>query len=85
MCVLQKVESDPEEIRRQMELQLEAWHKQAPGTLEEVRLTQQVVFLHYFSIKKQYSQHHAYQILIVKHLAFTDRRGHSNLMKLPQL
>ncbi|XP_031717305.1 midasin isoform X1 [Anarrhichthys ocellatus] len=31
----QKAESDPEEIRRQMELQLEAWHKQARGTQEE--------------------------------------------------
>ncbi|KAM6905784.1 midasin isoform 2-T2 [Lycodopsis pacificus] len=31
----QKAESDPEEVRRQMELQLEAWHKQARGTQEE--------------------------------------------------
>ncbi|XP_034383471.1 midasin isoform X3 [Cyclopterus lumpus] len=34
---MQKAESDPEEIRRQMELQLEAWHKQAPGTQDEER------------------------------------------------
>uniref|UniRef100_A0A3Q3NKD3 Midasin n=1 Tax=Labrus bergylta TaxID=56723 RepID=A0A3Q3NKD3_9LABR len=27
--------TDPEEIRREMELQLEAWHKLAPGTQEE--------------------------------------------------
>ncbi|KAL2081973.1 hypothetical protein ACEWY4_021791 [Coilia grayii] len=26
---------DPEELRREMELQLESWHKQAPGTPEE--------------------------------------------------
>ncbi|XP_034555077.1 midasin [Notolabrus celidotus] len=32
---LQKEERDPEEVRREMELQLEAWHKLAPGTLEE--------------------------------------------------
>ncbi|XP_054474709.1 midasin [Anoplopoma fimbria] len=32
---MQEAESDPEEIRRQMELQLEAWHKLAPGTQEE--------------------------------------------------
>ena len=37
-CVLclQKAEKDPEEIRREMELQLEAWTKLAPGTQEEV-------------------------------------------------
>ncbi|XP_041660686.1 midasin isoform X2 [Cheilinus undulatus] len=32
---MQKEERDPEEIRREMELQLEAWHKLAPGTEEE--------------------------------------------------
>ncbi|XP_060907246.1 midasin [Labrus mixtus] len=32
---MQKEERDPEEIRREMELQLEAWHKLAPGTQEE--------------------------------------------------
>uniref|UniRef100_A0A3Q1FB83 Midasin AAA ATPase 1 n=1 Tax=Acanthochromis polyacanthus TaxID=80966 RepID=A0A3Q1FB83_9TELE len=32
---MQKSERDPEEIRREMELQLEAWHKLAPGTQEE--------------------------------------------------
>uniref|UniRef100_A0A3Q1JQ86 Midasin n=1 Tax=Anabas testudineus TaxID=64144 RepID=A0A3Q1JQ86_ANATE len=32
---LQKTERDPEEIRREMELQLEAWHNLAPGTHEE--------------------------------------------------
>ncbi|KAI3364212.1 hypothetical protein L3Q82_010816 [Scortum barcoo] len=31
----QAAERDPEEIRREMELQLEAWHKLAPGTQEE--------------------------------------------------
>ncbi|XP_077950103.1 midasin isoform X1 [Gasterosteus aculeatus] len=35
MDTMQKEECDPEEIRRQMELQLEAWHKLAPGTQEE--------------------------------------------------
>ncbi|GAA6218580.1 midasin [Lates japonicus] len=33
--VLTKEERDPEEMRREMELQLEAWHKLAPGTQEE--------------------------------------------------
>lgn len=43
VCVRpQKEECDPEEIRRQMELQLEAWHKLAPGTQEEVRLTHEL-------------------------------------------
>ncbi|XP_042247008.1 midasin [Thunnus maccoyii] len=32
---MQKAERDPEEIRREMELQLEAWHKLAPGAQEE--------------------------------------------------
>ncbi|XP_023122208.2 midasin [Amphiprion ocellaris] len=32
---MQKSERDPEEIRREMELQLEAWHKLAAGTQEE--------------------------------------------------
>ncbi|KAM7394956.1 hypothetical protein PAMA_006612 [Pampus argenteus] len=32
---MQKEERDPEEIRREMELQLEAWHKLAPGPQEE--------------------------------------------------
>ncbi|XP_068197957.1 midasin isoform X4 [Antennarius striatus] len=32
---LQKTESNPEEIRREMETQLEAWHKLAPGSQEE--------------------------------------------------
>ncbi|XP_071391101.1 midasin-like [Centroberyx affinis] len=32
---LQKPVQDPEEIRREMELQLEAWQKQAPGAKEE--------------------------------------------------
>ncbi|KAM3861280.1 midasin [Diretmus argenteus] len=32
---LQKPVPDPEEVRREMELQLEAWHKQAPGAPEE--------------------------------------------------
>ncbi|XP_044025553.1 midasin [Siniperca chuatsi] len=32
---MQKAERDPEEIRREMELQLKAWHKLAPGTQEE--------------------------------------------------
>ncbi|XP_061563343.1 midasin [Cololabis saira] len=32
---LQKEERDPEEMRREMELQLEAFHKLAPGTQEE--------------------------------------------------
>ncbi|TMS12010.1 hypothetical protein E3U43_016968 [Larimichthys crocea] len=32
---MQRAERDPEEIRREMELQLEAWHKLAPGTQEE--------------------------------------------------
>ncbi|XP_036943295.1 midasin isoform X1 [Acanthopagrus latus] len=32
---MQKAEKDPEEIRREMELQLEAWTKLAPGTQEE--------------------------------------------------
>ncbi|XP_059212052.1 midasin [Centropristis striata] len=32
---MQKTERDPDEIRREMELQLEAWHKLAPGTQEE--------------------------------------------------
>ncbi|KAK2856665.1 hypothetical protein Q5P01_005400 [Channa striata] len=31
----QNEERDPEEIRKEMELQLEAWHKLAPGTHEE--------------------------------------------------
>lgn len=39
-CVCsQKAENDPEEIRREMELQLEAWHKLPPGSQEEVSLT----------------------------------------------
>uniref|UniRef100_A0A3P8RPW4 Midasin n=1 Tax=Amphiprion percula TaxID=161767 RepID=A0A3P8RPW4_AMPPE len=33
--LLEKSERDPEEIRREMELQLEAWHKLAAGTQEE--------------------------------------------------
>ncbi|CAK6975580.1 Hypothetical predicted protein [Scomber scombrus] len=32
---MQKTERDPEEIRREMELQLEAWHKLPPGAQEE--------------------------------------------------
>lgn len=36
---LQKAEVDPEEMRREMELQLEAWHKLPPGSQEEVRQT----------------------------------------------
>ena len=41
VCVcLQKVERDPEVIRREMELQLEAWSKLAQGTREEVRQMQ---------------------------------------------
>ncbi|XP_051265817.1 midasin isoform X2 [Dicentrarchus labrax] len=32
---MQKAERDPEDMRREMELQLEAWHKLAPGTQEE--------------------------------------------------
>ncbi|XP_035851556.1 midasin isoform X1 [Sander lucioperca] len=32
---MQKAERDPEELRREMELQLEAWHNLAPGTQEE--------------------------------------------------
>ncbi|KAF0023084.1 hypothetical protein F2P81_023714 [Scophthalmus maximus] len=32
---MQKNESDPDEMRREMEQQLEAWHKLAPGTQEE--------------------------------------------------
>ncbi|XP_071334594.1 midasin isoform X2 [Trachinotus anak] len=32
---MQEAERDPEEIRREMELQLEAWHKLAPGAQEE--------------------------------------------------
>ncbi|XP_035534963.1 midasin [Morone saxatilis] len=32
---MQKAERDPEEMRREMELQLEAWHKLAPGTQKE--------------------------------------------------
>ncbi|XP_032398227.1 midasin [Etheostoma spectabile] len=32
---MQKAERDPEELRREMELQLEAWHHLAPGTQEE--------------------------------------------------
>lgn len=32
---VQKAEQDPEELRREMELQLEAWHRLAPGTQEE--------------------------------------------------
>lgn len=40
VCVcFQKAENDPEEIRREMELQLEAWHKLPPGSQEEVSLT----------------------------------------------
>ncbi|XP_053301819.1 midasin [Pleuronectes platessa] len=35
MDTMEKAERDPEEIRREMELQLEAWHKLAPGTQEE--------------------------------------------------
>lgn len=35
---LQKEERDPEEMRREMELRLEAWHNLASGTHEEVRL-----------------------------------------------
>ncbi|XP_058470371.1 midasin [Solea solea] len=34
---MQKSERDPDDIRREMELQLEAWHKLAPGTQEEER------------------------------------------------
>ena len=45
LCLcLQKAERDPEEMRREMELQLEAWHKLAPGAQEEVRLRQEVLF-----------------------------------------
>ncbi|XP_041831629.1 LOW QUALITY PROTEIN: midasin [Melanotaenia boesemani] len=33
--VTQRAETDPDEIRKEMELQLEAWHKLAPGTQEE--------------------------------------------------
>lgn len=37
MCVsVQNPVRDPEELRREMELQLEAWMKQAPGDREEV-------------------------------------------------
>ncbi|XP_069561962.1 midasin [Brachyistius frenatus] len=32
---LQRTERDPEEMRKEMELQLEAWHKLTPGTQEE--------------------------------------------------
>ncbi|XP_053277901.1 midasin-like [Pleuronectes platessa] len=35
MDTMEKAERDPEEIRREMELQLEAWHKLAPGAQEE--------------------------------------------------
>ncbi|XP_034060418.1 LOW QUALITY PROTEIN: midasin [Gymnodraco acuticeps] len=35
MDTMQKEERDPEEMRREMELQLEAWHQLAPGTQEE--------------------------------------------------
>uniref|UniRef100_A0A665VA47 Midasin n=1 Tax=Echeneis naucrates TaxID=173247 RepID=A0A665VA47_ECHNA len=33
--LLEQAETDPEEIRRKMELQLEAWHKLTPGAQEE--------------------------------------------------
>lgn len=33
---------DPEEVRREMELQLEAWHKLPPGSQEEVSLVEEV-------------------------------------------
>lgn len=40
VCVcFQKADSDPEDIRKEMELQLEAWHKLTPGSQEEVILT----------------------------------------------
>lgn len=46
VCVcLQKAEVDPEEMRREMELQLEAWHKLPPGSQEEVRWTEELVLL----------------------------------------
>ncbi|XP_062266826.1 midasin [Platichthys flesus] len=35
MDTMEKAERDPEEIRREMELQLDAWHKLAPGAQEE--------------------------------------------------
>ncbi|KAI9517137.1 AAA ATPase midasin, partial [Dissostichus eleginoides] len=35
MDTMQKEERDPEEMRKEMELQLEAWHQLAPGTQEE--------------------------------------------------
>lgn len=41
MCQEKAQRRDPEETRREMELQLEAWHKLAPGTQEEVRVTRE--------------------------------------------
>lgn len=41
MCVcvfFQETEVDQEQVRKEMELQLEAWHKLSPGSQEEVRL-----------------------------------------------
>lgn len=37
MC-FQKTEVDREQVRKEMELQLEAWHKLSPGSQEEVSL-----------------------------------------------
>ncbi|KAM9840331.1 midasin [Aulostomus maculatus] len=37
MDIMQRAQRDPDELRREMELQLEAWHKLAPGTQDEER------------------------------------------------
>lgn len=46
---LQKAEKDPEEVRRELELQMEAWHSLTTGTPDEVSPTSSFPSIHALS------------------------------------